>query len=148
MFDNLFDERLISLNIKADNWQQAIIKASEPLVAYQYVTDEYVQDMIDAVKQYGPYIVLVKHIALPHGKSNKGALKNGIGLATLKKPVEFGKKEYDPIKFIIPLSAVDNTAHLQALTKLSALLENQDFFTFLAQAKTSKEVLEYLGNIS
>ena len=56
----------------------------------------------------GPYIVITKHVALPHARPEAGALESAIGIATLKHPVKFGNKDNDPVKYLFCLSATDN----------------------------------------
>lgn len=144
MLKDLINENLISLNIEVDTWIEAIKLASKPLIDNDIVNQEYVDDMIDGVNKYGPYIVITKGIAIPHGKSESGCKKCGIAIATLSKPINFGNKDNDPVKYLFPLSAIDSNAHMEILTELIKLFEDKEFFKVLDKAKTSKEVMDYL----
>lgn len=145
MLKDIFSKELITLNIEAIDWQDAIRKASQPLVINGYITNNYIEDMINGVKQYGPYIVLTKHVAMPHTYKESGAIKNAIGIATLKTPINFGSSENDPVKYLFPLSAIDNTSHLEAIVKLSELFKDEDFFKLLDNAKNPEEVVDYIN---
>ena len=80
--------------------------------------------MITGVKENGPYIVLTKHVALPHARPESGALESAIGIATLKTPVVFGNEANDPVKYLFCLSAKDNMEHLNARAELAVMLED------------------------
>lgn len=145
MLKDLIDEKLVTLNIEATDWEDAVRKASQPLIDNGKVEQGYVDDMIAGVKQFGPYIVLTKHVAMPHARPESGAKECAIGVATLKTPVEFGNPDNDPVKYLFPLSATDNTKHLEALAALAGLFEDEEFFKFLDNAKDAKEVIDYLS---
>lgn len=145
MLKDLIDEKLVTLNIEATDWEDAVRKASQPLIDNGKVEQGYVDDMIAGVKEFGPYIVLTKHVAMPHARPESGAKECAIGVATLKTPVEFGNPDNDPVKYLFPLSATDNTKHLEALAALAGLFEDEEFFKFLDNAKDAKEVIDYLS---
>lgn len=145
MLKDLIDEKLVTLNIEATDWEDAVRKASQPLIDNGKVEQGYVDDMIAGVKQFGPYIVLTKHVAMPHARPESGAKECAIGVATLKTPVEFGNADNDPVKYLFPLSATDNSKHLEALAALAGLFEDEEFFKFLDNATSAKEVIDYLN---
>lgn len=144
MLKNLTNEKLVKLNIVAKDWEDAIRKAAQPLVDENKVTLSYVDDIIRGVHEYGPYIVLTKHVALPHARPESGALENAIGIATLKTPVEFGNDANDPVKYLFCLSAKDNHEHLSALAELASLFEDAEFFKMLGNATSVYEVIHYI----
>ena len=140
----LMTENLIQLNIEADDWRDAIIKSAQPLVDSNKVTNDYVQAMIQNTEENGPYIVISKNVALPHARPEQGALQAAIGITTLKKPVKFGSKNNDPVKYVFCLSAVDNITHLRGLSELVDLLEDQDFYERLDSAQEPDEIITFL----
>lgn len=145
MLKDLTDTSLIRLNIEADDWQTAIRKAAQPLVDHKKVKAAYVDEIINGVLEMGPYIVITKHVALPHARPEAGALESAICIATLKHPVKFGNKDNDPVKYLFCLSATDNIKHLNALAELAGLFEEKAFFDLLDQANTPEEIMEYLN---
>lgn len=144
MLKDLTAKNLIKLNIEAENWEDAIRKAAQPLIDEKKVKKAYVDDMIAAVKETGPYFVLTKHVALPHARPEAGALESAIGIATLKTPIDFGSEENDPIKYLFCLSAKDGSEHLKALMELAELFEDKEFLALLDNAKDEEEVLNYI----
>ena len=144
MLKNLTNEKLVQLNIEAEDWEDAVRKASQPLIDEGKVKQSYLEDIVVGVKELGPYIVLTEHVALPHARPEAGALESAIGIVTLRTPVCFGNASNDPVKYLFPLSAVDNEKHLEALAELAGLLEDEQFFRMLDKAKSAKEVMDYI----
>ena len=145
MLKDLTSESLVRLHIHAKDWDDAVRQAAQPLIDEQKVKPSYVDDMIQGVKETGPYIVLTKHVALPHARPESGAIDSAIGIATLATPVEFGNKDNDPVKYLFCLSATDDTGHLNALAEFAGLFENKAFFEMLDNAEDAKEVIEFLN---
>ena len=100
--------------------------------------------MVNSAKSSGPYIVITKHVALPHARPEAGVKEIGIGIATLENPIEFGNEENDPVKYVFCLSAVDNNSHLRAMSELVELLEQDEFFRVLDNAKEEKEIMDFI----
>jgi PTS system ascorbate-specific IIA component len=146
MLKDLTNEKLMRLKIEAKDWEDAIRQSAQPLIDEGNVKPSYVDDIISGVKEFGPYIVLTKHVALPHARPESGALKSAIGIATLAHPVEFGNKDNDPVKYLFCLSAKDNSEHLKALAELAEMMEDEQFFKTLDNAASTKEIMDYIIN--
>lgn len=144
MLKDLTNEKLIKLHIQAKDWEDAVRKSAQPLIDEAKVKPAYVDDMIQGVKENGPYIVLTKHVALPHARPEAGAIESAIGIATLETPIEFGSEANDPVKYLFCLSAKDNMEHLNALAELAELFEDQEFFNLLDHAQDAKEIMDYI----
>jgi PTS system ascorbate-specific IIA component len=147
MLKDLTSEALIRLNIDANNWEDAIRQSADALLQNGKIKPSYIEAIIKTVKEVGPYIVLTKHVALPHARSEDGAIESAIGIATLKQPVVFGNKENDPVKYLFCLSAQDSESHINALAELTGLLERDNFYEFLDHAKNASEVIQYIKNL-
>ncbi len=138
-------ENYIRINIKAKNSIEAIQLAAQPLVDDQKITSNYVNEIIDNLNQSGPYFVLMPHIALPHAQTKTDAvISNAIGITVLDKPVVFNSKANDPVKILITLAAKKSSDHLQVLSELSSLLDNQKFIELLQNAHNSKEIMDLI----
>lgn len=147
MLLDLTSEALIRLKIDAKDWEDAIRQSAAALLENGKITPSYIDAIVQTVREVGPYIVLTKHVALPHARSEAGALESAIGIATLKEPVVFGNKENDPVKYLFCLSAKDSESHINALAELTGLLEREDFYAFLDQAEDASEVIQYIKNL-
>lgn len=144
MLSEITNEKLIKLKVKAKDWEDAIRQSASVLVENNKATEAYVDAMVNSAKSSGPYIVITKHVALPHARPEAGVKEIAIGIATLENPVEFGNDENDPVKYVFCLSAIDNNSHLRAMSELVELLENDEFFTVLDNAKDGKEIIDFI----
>ncbi|MCT8311202.1 PTS sugar transporter subunit IIA [Tetragenococcus halophilus] len=147
MLKSIIDEEFIQLNVSASDWKEAIKKAAEPLVIKEKITKEYVNKIIEIAKETGPYIVIAKNIALPHAPTEYGGNQTAMGISVLTNPVEFGNKENDPVKYLFTFVASDNESHLEALSELVMLLEDETFFELLNKTTNKKEILSYINDI-
>ena len=138
----------IQLDVECSDWKDAVAKSAAPLVDAGYVEERYIDAMIRKVEEYGTYIVLTPHFAIPHEAPDKGALKVGMNLIRLKEPVAFGAEELDPIEFVCTLSAVDHKTHLKAFFNLLSMLTKPDlpFADALRAARTPEEAAAAIEN--
>ena len=125
------------------DWRAAIQRAGNILLKNEVINENYIQEMIHNVETMGPYIVISKHVALPHTDPSHGALKNGLSLLILQKPVCFGSQAFDPVKYVFCLSAIDNEKHIEAMSQLISLLENEDFYKVMEE-KDELEIYQYI----
>lgn len=144
MLSDITNETLVKLNVPAKNWEDAIRQSASVLVENNKVTEAYVDAMVNTAKESGPYIVITKHVALPHARPEAGSKEISIGIATLETPVEFGNDDNDPVKYVFCLSAIDNNSHLRAMSELVELFEMDEFFRTLDNAKDPKEVIDFI----
>ena len=146
MLKDLITDKTVMLNAEAKNWEDAIAAGGEILEKNGFIEHRYIDAMIKTVKEIGPYIVIAPGIAMPHARPDAGVNKIGMSMITLKDPVKFGNKDYDPVKVVICLCAVDNSTHLKALSELVNIIQEKDFMDILSNAKDAGEVISYIQN--
>ncbi|WP_050615511.1 BglG family transcription antiterminator [Bacillus testis] len=148
MLHELLTTDTIQISEETANWQEALQLASKPLLETGAIRQSYVDAMIDSVNQLGPYIVIAPGIALPHARPEAGVNKVGMSFLKLKKPCPFSEKPEHQVNLLFVLAAVDNEAHLKALSQLSTLLSDSHNLNLLSQAETVNEVLNVINNHS
>lgn len=129
----------LEVGLKADNWEDAIRKASRCLLAKGAIEQSYVEGMVTVIKENGPYIVIAPHVALAHTRPEHGANALGISFSLLEDSISFGSDTNDPVKLIITFSSVDNESHLELLSELVDILTDDDRMEKIFSAK-SKDV--------
>lgn len=144
MLSQTIDERLILIDVNAKNFEDAIRQATNPLVHCHFVTNNYVEKIIEISHDIGPYIVITKNVALPHAPSDSGTLKTALGFTKLKRPVVSGNKANDPVKYLFPLSASDGHSHIEMLSDLATLLSHKDFVNQLEKNSTKEDFITLL----
>lgn len=115
-------DEAIDVNFAAEDWEGAVRRAGSLLVDVGAAEDRYVEAIVDAVHEHGPYIVLAPGIAIPHARPESGGLRVGLSVVTLATPVEFGAKDNDPVDLVFGLVTDDPENHLVALQALAEFI--------------------------
>lgn len=144
MLKDVLKKQDIMLSEKASDWEEAIRKVSAPLADNKVIEERYIEAMIRGVKEYGPYIVIGKNLALAHARPEDGVNKLGISVATLQDPVDFGSEINDPVKIIFCLAAIDSYSHLSIMKTLVDLINDENKIERLIEAQSIKEFEEIL----
>lgn len=132
----------IRLNVKVNNWQDAIRESGILLFKSGAVTSEYVEAMIRVAEDLGPYIVIAPGIALPHAPTKAGANWTALSMIKLAEPINFGNPDNDPVNLVFGLSAVDDKVHILALQALAELFLSKDLVSQLFNAGEVDTVME------
>jgi len=138
-------EGSILLQQSAVDWRECFQLAGNALVASHRVTESYIEEMIQAFEELGPYMVIAPGIALAHARPSAAVLETGLSLVTLSEPVAFGSANNDPVRLVIGLAAVDHDSHIDLLAALSELLINETKVNILLQTDKEPEVRQTLS---
>lgn len=138
----------VRARVDAKDWEEAVRTAGDLLYRKGVVEERYIDHMVQIVKEIGPYIVLIKGVALAHARPEDGAKAIGLSLVTLKKPVYFGNKENDPVNLVFALSAVDNSSHLDLIREMALVFENEQELEQLANCETEEEMLTIIRKVT
>ena len=144
MLTDLLASSNIKLKVNAQDWQDAIRKGGELLVSSGIAEERYIDAMIDAVEQLGPYIVLIPGVAMPHARGESGVIKNGLSLITLQNPVDFLDSENNPVNLVVCLAAENNSSHLSAIKNLAQFLDSQENISAVVNADEVEQVMEII----
>jgi PTS system ascorbate-specific IIA component len=145
MLKDLLKENFIDLDIVASTWEESIRLAAQSLLREEFITEQYIDNMVESVNQLGPYMVIMPHIAFAHAKPGPSVLKPGISLSRLVNPVKFNSKHNDPVKVIFTLAANDGSSHMQGLSDLAMFLSDSTVIDLLENG-TKDEILDILKN--
>ena len=84
-----------------------------------------------------------KGFAIPHGKTDE--IKDIVAaFAVLKDPIDFDSIDLEPVKFIFLIVGKESllNAHIKLLSRISRLMNKDDFREKLEEAKSSEEVMK------
>ncbi|MCJ7841296.1 PTS sugar transporter subunit IIA [Lederbergia sp. NSJ-179] len=135
MLQDILKDSCILLNQECKDWKEAITKTAQPLKAEGAIEERYIYAMIKSVEEFGPYIVVGKHLALSHARPEDGVNKLGVSVMTLKEPVNFGNPDNDPVKIVFCLAAVDSYSHLNVMKSLIELINDEKKLEQLSTAQ-------------
>lgn len=129
---------------EAGDWREAVRMSCESLEADGTVEANYKEDIIACVEKYGPYIVIMPDVAMPHSQEcAKGVHKTAIGFMKLDKPVSFDPEDPEKdARLFFTLASCNPEQHLENMTRLSELLMNESAVEALLQAHTPEDLLE------
>lgn len=84
-----------------------------------------------------------KGLAIPHGKA-KGLDQSYAAFALLNKPVEYNAIDDRPVQMVFLLVGPEseNSIHIKMLSRISRLMNNEDFRTKLQECRTAEEIME------
>lgn len=115
-------EDLVRFETGFDDWKDAIRVSAQTLVKEDYMTEDYVDAMIESVVEHGPYIVIAPNIAMPHARPEKGAKKVGFSITVCDQPVKFEDDPQFHARLLVTLSCVDANTHLEMMMALVNVL--------------------------
>lgn len=123
--NQLFTDKNVQVLDNVKNWEEAVRKASQPLIADKAISEEYVNNMINSVQRNGPYMVLTDYFALMHARPGEGVNRKGMSLLVVRDPVDLEGK---PVKIFLIMAATDNTSHLSSLQKIMEIFMNSESY--------------------
>lgn len=122
-------------------WDEAIRLASVPLLKTNIITENYINEMIGLVRDYGPYIVIKNRIAIAHAKTEAGANALGTALLINKKSIQF--EDDLNIHYLFVISSSNPKEHLQILKDIS-ILASDDIDLNALLDKNVDEIMEFI----
>lgn len=140
----IIEKEKMRVGLHAKDWQEAITLAGSVLEEAGSITHEYTQSMIQAVKELGPYMVIMPGFAIAHAAPSSAVHKEDLALITLAEPVSFGSPN-DPVNLILCVACIDRESHVRALQNVAEVLCGDGVMEKLAQAQTVEEMASILG---
>lgn len=145
LLENLPPEA-IRTGVVAEDWRAAVSAAGDALVGVGATAGEYTDEMLRAVDDLGPYIVIAPGLALAHSRPSPAVHRTGLSWIGLAEPVAFGHEVNDPVDLVIGLAALDHDGHLALMTSLAGVLADEPLLARLRRAGTPEEVRRLLAD--
>ena len=145
LLQDLLSEDNVSFHYPAETWEDVIRHGGQLMVDAGFTEPTYTEAMFEVVREMGPYIVLAPGLAMPHARPEMGAKQVGTALVTLEKPVDFGSPENDPVSVAVFLCAPNKDEHIQLLTDIATLFEDEEFLDASANFESIEDVQQFLS---
>ena len=129
----------IKVNVNVRDWKEAIEESGNLLLMSKKIKRNYIDDMIKAVVDMGPYMVITPGFALAHARPSETVLENAISLITLENPVNFGS-ENDPVKVIMCVACTDSISHINILRAIAEKLIIEGMIDRITSCQSVQEV--------
>ena len=124
------------------DWKQAIKMIGKNMKKQGYITDKYIQEMIDNIKKFGSYIVIEEGIAIPHGNISKNVMKDGISLLISKKKIFLPDKIF--VNIFIAFAIKERENQQKVLKFIFELATRENLKENLIKLTNIKNVISYL----
>lgn len=84
-----------------------------------------------------------KGLAIPHGKA-AGIQDNYASFAIMKDPIDYEAVDNLPVKMVFLLAGpqTSSSIHIKMLSRISRLMNNNDFRNRLSECSTAKQIIE------
>ena len=136
----------IQLDVTAADWQDAIVKACQPLIDQGYVLPGYPRDVIAREKQWATGLPTEPYgVAIPHALTPLNVVTAQVAACRLKTPVKFcqsgGTPGEDDVEcsVVFVLALKDPQSQLSLLQKLMVAISNEAMLTALREAASPQE---------
>ena len=140
MLKTLLTSDVIQVVSQAKDWREAIAISCKPLIDNGSIEARYVDALYRSHEAIGPYYVVGTGIAMPHARPEEGVNKLSLALTVITEGVTFNAEGNDPVKLLIVLAATDSNSHIEAISQLAQLFDNDKDVQTLLNAQTPQEI--------
>ncbi|MDR9362684.1 MAG: PTS sugar transporter subunit IIA [Microbacteriaceae bacterium] len=125
---------------QANSFLEASSKAALLLEQAGVVKAGYEAEVIQIIKENGPYMVLAPQVAIVHGRPSEGTDKTAAAVFISESELISGSEKNDPVRVIFAISATSNEEHIEMLKTLALFLTNSGVVEKMQQCSTVSEV--------
>ena len=102
----------------------------------------YIDAMIGNIKKFGEYIIIAPNVAMPHSRPEDGVNENCLAMLKLNNGVKFDNGERVQLFFV--LGAKDNNSHINTLTELMEVVDDEEKIEKLSRVSTIDEIINLI----
>jgi len=119
-----------------DRWEDAIAASCAPLLEQGVIEQAYIDQIIESVKELGPYIVIAPDICLPHAQEGAGVNESAVCFMKTQRKVKFCDDPDEAACLFFALSSIGNDEHLKNINDVVELLDDPENMKILLDAKS------------
>lgn len=143
MLKYFFDNELVKYSDKEiTDWKEAIDESCQLLLEKKLIDQQYIDEIIRCVTEYGPYIVIVPQVAMPHSsEESEGVFGTAISFTKMKQPIVFESTDDEEKSAILffTLAAKNAEEHMENIQNLSELLMTDGLIEDLVATNTLED---------
>lgn len=140
----MYNDMNVRFGYEASHVMDVIDACGELLLKNSLISNEYIDSMKHTLEKFGPYMVLIKDVALFHGVPGVGVLDDGICLVHLQNRIELDQTNKS-IKLAFAFCSKDGETHMEIIKDFATMLMDQDVIAKLINAETKDELLILLN---
>lgn len=142
------EESCILLDAEYTELSEAVAVSGYMLKDRGYIEEEYIQEIVETVKNSGRYMIIREEMIMPHSLAGKYVKKTGISIIRLKLPLPLYDDPIIKVKWIFTLCTTDKISHITALTQLAQILGNSVLLDEMDATQTNLQLLSLLQRFS
>lgn len=130
------------------DWREAIRESCQQLMEKKIIDQRYVDEIIQCVEEYGPYIVIVPQVAMPHSsEKSAGVFGTAVSFTKMKHTINFESNdgEKKSARLFFTLAAKNPEEHMRNIQKLSELLMTEGLIDRLVATNNVAEYKEVMA---
>jgi phosphoenolpyruvate-protein phosphotransferase len=135
------DERLVAVQTRAADKQEAIRLAGQLLVDSGYIEPGYIDSMLEREKVANTY--LGNGISIPHGLPKDRDLIKQTGISVVQVPEGVAWNPGETARLIVGIAAKSDE-HIDVLRRLTRVLGDQEQVARLVQTRDPRDIIEAL----
>jgi PTS system nitrogen regulatory IIA component len=141
----LLEKGGIVSHIAGENVREALQNAIQRIITPQNISKEEILYALLSREELMPTAV-GKGIAIPHPRNPIITnLKNAsVSICCLEKPIDFGSLDNQPVHTLFILLTATPKMHLEVLSKISYLCQDESFLHLLNEQSQKEIILEYV----
>jgi mannitol PTS system EIIA component len=134
----------IELKARLDSQEEAIHRAGTLLVENGHVEERYIDSMFEREKSVSTFIG--NAVAIPHGTgdSKQWVSRSGLSILTVPEGVEYG--DGNVARLVIGIAGKGDE-HLEILSKIATVCEDEDNVEQIVRAETKEELLAFFEEV-
>jgi PTS system ascorbate-specific IIA component len=144
LLSSAFGPNSIAIERERIDWVTAITKAIGLLQLDDRVGIGYLDEVLAANQELGPYFVVAPGIAIVHAKPSRSVNEVGFALLRLDYPVASGSYN-DPVNLVFAFCATDAASHLDLLAEFATLLSSEGNVNLLLNASALSEIRDVIN---
>lgn len=141
---NFLTQDMIRLKIDVPDHIAALRAGAQLLVDHGGVEPQYIDAILECLREFGPYVVIAPGLALGHARPDASVHFTCFSLITLTRPVVFGVPDNDPVDVIFSFAAPDKQGHIEALRQMANLCSDEENMQKIRSATRAEEILALL----
>lgn len=146
MLKKIIDEKLTSYYDSFDTWQEAVIASYQGMLKKGIISEEYINEVLSSIEEFGPYVVISPLVAMPHSTTgSKNVFNTAFSFMKVNKPVVFDENDRSKdAKVFFSFAAAEENEHLKNIVKLAELLINEKIVEELLEVTCDEDLLKLI----
>lgn len=123
------------------DWKEAVNKSFEPLIRHRCIARKYIRKIINLTESKGPYMIIKDQVMLAHATPQDGVNRLAMSMLILHHSTAIvHADEQKKVKVIFCLAPIDRISHVEALSQLLSLLNDDKLYDQLIHAESPRLV--------